>query len=34
MHVLVVDDETEMAALLARGLAGEGYQVDVATDGI
>jgi two-component system, OmpR family, response regulator len=34
MRVLVVDDELEMAGLLARGLAGEGYQVDVATDGI
>lgn len=34
MRVLVVDDELEMAALLARGLVGEGYEVDVATDGI
>lgn len=34
MRVLVVDDEVEMAALLARGLAGEGYDVDVAPDGI
>ncbi len=34
MRVLVVDDEAEMAALLARGLAGEGYEVDVAADGI
>ena len=34
MHVLVVDDELEMAALLARGLVGEGYQVDIAQDGI
>ncbi len=34
MHVLVVDDELEMAALLARGLVGEGYQVDIAPDGI
>jgi two-component system OmpR family response regulator len=34
MRVLVVDDEKEMAALLARGLAGEGYDVDVASDGI
>ena len=34
MRVLVVDDELEMAALLARGLVGEGYQVDIAPDGI
>jgi len=34
MRVLVVDDEAEMAALLARGLIGEGYDVDVASDGI
>ena len=34
MRVLVVDDEKEMAALLARGLVGEGYEVDVASDGI
>lgn len=34
MLVLVVDDEVEMAALLARGLVGEGYQVDIAPDGI
>jgi DNA-binding response OmpR family regulator len=32
--VLVVDDELEMATLLARGLVGEGYEVDVAPDGI
>ena len=34
MRVLVVDDELEMAALLARGLVGEGYEVDIAPDGI
>lgn len=34
MRVLVVDDEVEMATLLARGLLGEGYEVDVASDGI
>ena len=34
MRVLVVDDELEMATLLARGLVGEGYEVDVAPDGI
>src|SRR4051794_26166956 len=33
-RVLVVDDEPEMGALLARGLRGEGYEVDVAVDGI
>jgi two-component system OmpR family response regulator len=31
---LVVEDEPEMAALLARGLHGEGYTVDVAANGI
>jgi DNA-binding response OmpR family regulator len=34
MRVLVVDDELEMASLLARGLVGEGYEVDTAADGI
>jgi two-component system OmpR family response regulator len=34
MRVLVVDDELEMASLLARGLVGEGYEVDIAADGI
>jgi two-component system OmpR family response regulator len=34
MRVLIVDDEVEMAALLARGLIGEGYDVDVAAHGI
>ncbi|MEO7722413.1 MAG: response regulator transcription factor [Pseudolysinimonas sp.] len=34
MRVLVVDDEVEMAELLARGLVGEGYDVDIAADGI
>lgn len=34
MRILVVDDEVEMATLLARGLVGEGYEVDVASDGI
>ena len=34
MRVLVVDDELEMAALLARGLVGEGYEVQIAADGI
>ena len=34
MRVLVVDDEVEMATLLARGLIGEGYDVDIAGDGI
>lgn len=34
MRVLVVDDEVEMATLVARGLLGEGYEVDVASDGI
>jgi DNA-binding response OmpR family regulator len=34
MRVLVVDDEVEMAALLSRGLVAEGYEVDIAADGI
>ena len=33
MRVLVVEDEPKMAGLLRRGLAEEGYAVDVATDG-
>jgi two-component system, OmpR family, response regulator len=33
MRVLVVEDETRMAALLKRGLEEEGYAVDVAADG-
>jgi two-component system OmpR family response regulator len=34
MRVLVVDDELEMASLLSRGLIAEGYDVDIAHDGI
>lgn len=34
LRVLVVEDEPEMAALLARGLRGEGYTVDLADNGI
>ncbi|GAA2230989.1 response regulator transcription factor [Promicromonospora sukumoe] len=34
MRVLVVDDEAEMAALLARGLLDEGHDVTTAPDGI
>ncbi len=34
LRVLVVEDEPEMAALLARGLRTEGYDVDVAENGI
>lgn len=33
MRVLVVEDETRMAALLKRGLETEGYAVDVTADG-
>jgi two-component system OmpR family response regulator len=33
LRVLVVEDETRMAALLRRGLQEEGYAVDVAPDG-
>ncbi|CAN5275395.1 two-component system response regulator TcrA [soil metagenome] len=34
LRVLVVEDEPEMSALLARGLSAEGYHVDVAGDGV
>jgi two-component system OmpR family response regulator len=33
VRVLVVEDETRMAALLKRGLEEEGYAVDLAADG-
>lgn len=33
MRILVVDDETELAEAVARGLRREGYAVDVAHDG-
>jgi two-component system OmpR family response regulator len=33
MHVLVVEDEVKMAALIRRGLAEEGFAADVATTG-
>jgi two-component system OmpR family response regulator len=34
LRILVVEDEPEMAVLLARGLRGEGYAVDLADNGI
>ena len=34
MRLLVVEDETRMAALLRRGLQEERYAVDVAADGV
>ena len=34
LRVLVVEDEPEMSALIARGLRGEGYAVDIAANGI
>ncbi|HKA70004.1 MAG TPA: response regulator transcription factor [Actinomycetes bacterium] len=34
MRVLVVEDETRLAAGLRRGLAAEGFAVDVARDGV
>jgi two-component system OmpR family response regulator len=34
VRVLVVEDEPKMARLLRRGLAEEGYAVDVAADGL
>lgn len=33
MHVLIVEDEAEMASLLSRGLKEEQYEVSVARDG-
>ena len=33
MHILVVEDEPEMAGLLTRGLEEESYQVSIARDG-
>ena len=34
MRILVVEDDSKMAELLARGLTAEGHRVDVAYDGI
>jgi two-component system OmpR family response regulator len=34
MRVLVVEDETRMAAAVRRGLEAEGYAVDVASNGV
>ena len=34
LRILVVEDEPEMASLLARGLGAEGYAVDLADNGI
>jgi two-component system OmpR family response regulator len=34
MRVLVVEDEPRMSAMLQRGLAEDGYAVDVSTDGL
>ena len=33
MRILVVDDEVNLATSLQRGLAAEGFSVDVAHDG-
>jgi DNA-binding response OmpR family regulator len=33
MHILIVEDEAEMAGLLSRGLLEESYEVSVARDG-
>src|ERR1700720_2040982 len=33
MHILIVEDEPEMAGLLTRGLEEESYQVSLARDG-
>ncbi|MHB1801078.1 MAG: response regulator transcription factor, partial [Actinomycetes bacterium] len=33
MHVLVVEDERKLAVTVARGLAAEGFAVDLAHDG-
>jgi len=34
MHILIVEDEPKVAALLAKGLRAEGYTVTVARDGL
>jgi len=34
MRVLVVEDDTRMASMLRRGLAEDGYAVDVTADGL
>lgn len=34
MRLLVVEDEVRLAGALSRGLAAEGFAVDVATDGL
>jgi two-component system, OmpR family, response regulator len=34
VRLLVVEDDDKLRALLSRGLAEEGYAVDVATDGV
>lgn len=34
LRILAVEDEPEMADLIARGLRGEGYAVDTAVDGV
>jgi two-component system OmpR family response regulator len=33
MHVLVVEDEVKMAALIRRGLVEQGFAADIASDG-
>src|SRR6516225_6087777 len=33
MHILIVEDEPQMAGLLKRGLEEEAYQVSIARDG-
>lgn len=33
-RILVVEDELEMGQLLSRGLSDEGYEVELATDGV
>lgn len=34
MRILVVDDEPELTALVARGLRAEGHEVETASDGV
>ena len=34
MRILIVEDDSKMAELLQRGLAGEGHTVELAADGI
>jgi len=34
MHILLIEDDAETAAHIARGLRAEGHVLDIATDGV